>query len=466
MPPAKQVPDEQKVAVQCAVTGRVVKVNPRVDGTPSIPMGWKIIKGKAYSSEGVQKAFVRLSHTISVAGVALGYGPDGWPTNEAAAAAWKEFRKAFRVSSRQSAELMNEAMRRMVLADTAPVERKEDGGFKLPAYPATPGLYEALRREYPDVDSQTVGSLLIKVRSRYNEDRFDVRVRRSMSVPSFKVPAPVPCPPAEIYTAGVDGQLLLVKLRMAGQRFTLRLAGGSNWERQTKGIREAMAEGDLGEVVVREVAVADYGNQPKARKGNGPGRNMTPTRLMVTVAVLVPRPKKVERTGTLRLSTGGSAFWHVTINGTAQPPYHESQALRWGSQYRRMVAGAPAASAGHADDLQGFADDQKHDRRFPRRERLDIQGAREKAVRRYRHQISDLCNKMVRSIILLCQRRRIGTVVYEDTDRSYMPSFPWFRLRNQLRHKLEAENIDVTVVGPDDNNQEDAAEGAEQPPAE
>jgi hypothetical protein len=67
----------------------------------------------------------------------------------------------------------------------------------------------------------------------------------------------------------------------------------------------------------------------------------------------------------------------------------------------------------------------------------------------------------------LAERTNVRTVVYEDKNQSYVDRFPWKRLRELLKYKLDERHIALEVVAMSDTAGGDGeANGAEAPDAE
>jgi transposase len=65
------------------------------------------------------------------------------------------------------------------------------------------------------------------------------------------------------------------------------------------------------------------------------------------------------------------------------------------------------------------------------------------------------------------ERNNVTTVVYDDTDQSFVDRFPWRQFRDRLEYKLEERGITLEVAAKSDTaGGDDEAEGAEAQDAE
>jgi hypothetical protein len=70
-------------------------------------------------------------------------------------------------------------------------------------------------------------------------------------------------------------------------------------------------------------------------------------------------------------------------------------------------------------------------------------------------------------IAKFAERRNVEMVIYDDTDQSFVDRFPWHKLREQLKYKLDERSIAFEVVAKSDTAGENDETGeVEAPPAE
>lgn len=423
-----------KIPIRCAATGRAAESRPLKGGAAALPPGWKRLGSEFYSAEGWSSLYALRSVGLPVASVAEGYlgDGDGWPTNEAAAASWKSFRESLRASFRDATRCANWALVELAKADTEPMTPCEKG-VKLPKMPAPADLYAGARAAAPELDSQSAGSLLQKVRGRYSDCRFDLRVRSAVTLPTYRFPTPIPVPAKDSELALLPGGELVAYLRVAGRQFTVRLAAGREWDRQ-RGPLRAVVRGELlrGEAVLRERAVPTAGRNGGHARAQA-GSNRRPTRVFVDVATWVPK-RVATSENVLAVATGPARCWTITMNERELPfQFNEPQVRRWLAERRLR--------------LRQLGEDQKCERRLPKKARADIQGYRDAMCDRFDNRIDDWLHKMASMLAGLVKRYRAGDVLYDDSDTSWCPELPWFKLRSLVDQKLNEIGVTITHAG-------------------
>jgi hypothetical protein len=264
-------------------------------------------------------------------------------------------------------------------------------------------LYPELRERFPGLPLQAVATLENTVKAKYRAKRYETIWTSKASLPVYRYPAPFPVP-NQGWSITLEEDRPVVSVRLGTKRVDLRLKGGPRFRHQLVALRaiesRAAVQGQLDlyrrgeDVLCKIIAWLPRDSTPKERSGT----------LFVRTA-----PDAM----IVALDTKGEKLWH----------YHGDQIPRW--------------SAEHSRQLKRWADDSKAEHRpcVPFAQR------REESVRRYRNRVDSACHQIAAVVAGYAQRRRCAAVEYRDTDHSFCPQFPWFRLRQLIAEKCD--NVEV-----------------------
>ena len=104
----------------------------------------------------------------------------------------------------------------------------------------------------------------------------------------------------------------------------------------------------------------------------------------------------------------------------------------------------------------------KHEKRWPADVRRQANERQDIWVRKYRDRLDSFCHEATAMIAGFAERSNVRTVVYDDKNQSYVDRFPWQKLREQLKYKLDERHIALEVVAKSDTaGGDDQAVGAE-----
>lgn len=138
--------------------------------------------------------------------------------------------------------------------------------------------------------------------------------------------------------------------------------------------------------------------------------------------------------------TGAGALLTAVVAGRDEPFIYHADDL-------------PSVVAVHDDWSHRFATDLKHEKRWPasvRKKRVNgprVQAKRDAA----RNRLRTARQTAAKVVVGFLTRQRVGSVVYNDEDKSFLPRFDWTGLRECVRHACEASGIVFTHVrGADD----------------
>lgn len=349
-----------------------------------LPRGWKRAGDEVYCDACWRARYVLRAITVPVAGPVDG--------------TWAELRDTLRERWRDATVLSNWAVQALLRADAVRTPATE----KLPSMPRV-YLYPGAREVVPDMDPQSITALLRSVERRYRADRYAVIWQRAKAPPSYRYPAPYPVHNQAWHAEAGPDNTVQVSVRLAGARRVLRLRGGARHARQLKAVRQLIDGGAVG----GELALYERG-----------------TDLMCKMVMWLPREmQQRERKGVLYVRTGGDALLTYRVDQEEPRHYHADHARRW--------------QAEHARRLQRTSDDAKEERRHDKRHRSRSNTVRRVWARKYADRMSSLTHEASAIIAGYADRRNTALVVYDDTDKSYIPAFPWHQLRERLAYKLD-----------------------------
>lgn len=370
---------------------------PTQSGELRLPKGWKRLGGETLCPKCREDRYCIRVVRLPVAAVV---GEDNSPDSQRDAK--NRFWNSLRLSWRQATELCNWALTEHAKADSEPLIPGPNGP-KLPPRPKL-SLYQPARSRWPEIDSQSLADLLQRVQAKYGQSRFDLRCRSAISLPTYRYPLPLPIPAACATFLLVDGACHL-RIRVFGERFQVRLEGGKRFQRSTNVIRHVI-DGFL-----------SHGAISLSAQGS---------RVMVAIPVNVPKERPSDSSRLCVVKTVPDRLWQVFMDGRDNLwNLNEDQIRRW--------------AAAHHAQLQRLREDCKLDRRL--RKPDDLAGRRAVLGRRYAARINDACHKASSMIVGFCERNRVAVVEYDDTERSWMPQFPWFKLRQLCADKLGQAGI-------------------------
>ena len=385
------IADVTKSIITCADCGATRNVKPTPKGVPRTPAGWKHHRDAYYCALCWGKRYVLRAVTIPVA--------------EPIGCSWEELRKQLKAQWVQTTAAANRIMTECYARDV----RRTPDDVKMPPMPRM-YLYPELRVEFPGLPSQTVASLEQTCQRKYRAVRYQVVWTAAAALPTYRYPTPLPIP-GQAWHAWIAEDRLLVSLRLAEGRMELRLKGGHQFRRQVGQFRQ-IAEGAA---IAGEAAIYQRGKS-----------------LNLKLAGWVPRPAAVtDPTGILRVRTGKDSLL-VAVNAKDESlwNYHGDHLRRWAAEHRRQ--------------LQRWADDAKYENRpvptFAER--------RKAAAVKFRDRMNSATHEIAAQLAGYAYRRHFAAVEYDDTKHEFCDDFPWFRLRNLIKEKLEARSIEFRASGP------------------
>lgn len=319
------------------------------------------------------------------------------PTQKAAC--WRDLRASWH----DCAQMANWAISEMSRADGP----RKPGQVKLEKF-AQPYLYPQARQLWPELASASVVALLNLVQSKYREARFAVVWRMNEALPRFKDPQPLQIP-AAAWSASYLSETERVRVFSAnirGTRYELRLRGGPHFRRQLR-------EFDLfvdGTALQCEAAIYQRGD--------------------VIFAKLVgwfPRQQASNTEKEIVIATSEESLLVGARNENELWRYNADHAKRWVSEHSRR--------------LLRLHEDSKIERRTG--EIGDPEQHRQRLVFKHRNRMDSLCHQASAAAVKHASRMRATKLILDLRSKSYIESFPWFKLSALIEQKAHAAGMTV-----------------------
>lgn len=350
---------------------------------------------------------------------------------------WNELRDVLRKCWDRSTMLANWHARELAKADVARTAAME----KLPPF-KSPYLYNEARAVVPDMDTGSVVELLNESEGRYRERRYEVIWLQQSSMPTYTWPQPYPVHNQRWSLSLGKGGELLLSVPLLGERRTLRLGGGPGFARQRKALLSLID----GRAI--QCAMAIYpqvvsenthrtGMAIKIRKG-GETRE---ARVMAKLVLWLPKPEaQREPEGVLRVTTNPENFWTALKDDEDEEPrsFHADHVRQFARRAREWIEQ-------YTNRKDKLSDDRKLARRQPAIRKQQV-AAGEKWARKQQDRLDTFAHQATAMLADYARRRRVAKVIFDHSDHSYFPSFPWFELVNKLRYKLDGFGIELEVI--------------------
>lgn len=429
--------------VECGVkkTGR-----PARDGGCAMPSGWKSGGGGCRCAGCWKSAYAVRAVTLPAVAV-LGGGHD-------------EFVAAMRDAFRLSTGLYNWGVRRLLAADSHRLPGMKDVRDMPRPEVNLYKEYNVAGRPLGEPGGGPASQIFSAATKDYLRCREAALWSAEQALPLKRFPAPFPVRAQEltdkagkvVKVAFDEKGRPLVTFRLhavgSGPSWTLRLAGGRDFARQLSMVRQLLS----GEARVAQMDLYTKGCGAGAagivinfRKNSG-GQRM-PCRLMVKLVGSFPRQARGAGAEVMLLRTDPAAFLVAEIRGRVERPWilngdHVAGSARmcWLSDVERMRLEAE----GHAVWLQRVGEDRKYEKRWPAGHRRQFADAYAKRCEKHRRRVNTWIGQMAAQVAGFARRRNVGEVLYDDGDRAFADSFPWYSFREALSRRLEDDGIRLT----------------------
>jgi len=343
---------------------------------------------------------------------------------------WKAVQPRLNYAWGLSTRAVNWAIAELYLVDQLVTERN---GAKIGPMPSLQpgGLYALFVRSHPDAAAwagakRQLSTVLNHATMKYAAKRLDVLGRGFASLPSFRFPYPYPVHNQSWFPYfGTDNvPCVSVQLPQAaetsgttGARVHLRLRGGPKMRRQLARFRQLLT--------------AKRGEMALYKRGRH------------TLAKLIGHfPLQAPQHGEERVMlvhTDPTALWVVELP--------QGQPRIWNQEHIRALVER------HRIWRQRLSEDMKAEKRMPRPNKKHMLQALEDRCRKQNDRLETFCHEMSKQLAGLAARQAVSQVLYDDRNKSWLPLFPWARLRTLLQYKLAERGIALVAPPADSENE-------------
>jgi hypothetical protein len=388
--------------IQCVICG-AARLQPLTRaGRPRVPAGWKVFGQQAYCRTCTRQAYVLRTITVPIAS----------PLDHS----WAEFREALRAAWVASTACANWMTTELYLRDV----RREPSMTTLPKMPRV-YLYPEARRRFPVLTSGAVVALERELQAKYRALRYELLWTGSRSLATHRYPYPLPIS-AGAWSLELLNDAWHAAFRLGEERWTVRLRGGPSMRHQIAGLRQI-----LNGTAVR-AALAIY--QRQAHRGDHRPEGARPhTRVMLRVPAWFPREVRRDTSGVLRVQTDPAHFVVAVGPDKSTWTVNADHVRRWVMAYDRQRERLMTDVAAHGRNKHpspGIG------------ERLH------QLATRHRLRMSTWAHTVSRQVVDHAVRRRCAGILYDDTERRYVRSFPWDVLRQHMQEKAEQAGMNFS----------------------
>ena len=354
---------------------------------------------------------------------------------------WKEFMDVLHSCWRQSTDLYNFATRSLLLQDNPRLPQQT----KIPKFPKRSGesLYLECAKVFGDLPTSTIASITRDAQRYYIKHR-NSYWKGNEGIPLKKYPAPFPIHNEKWTPFMWNDQRPAIKFatgqpinKKNGKDWCLILAGNKGFSYQLNDFKKILS----GEAVKGEMALyRQRANVGDNRSGfdasvNG-GGNTVRYSIMCKIAIELPKPELKEAYGCLNLKTDPEAFWVAEHEGRIIHPW-----IFNGDELASWLGRAKEWQDKHAIYRQRIYEDMKLERRVHVGKKQQMLDNLDKRCDKHKKRIKTWIQQACAQIANYCVRQKIAAVMYDDTNKSYMPKFPWFQLKITLKNALEGRGI-------------------------
>ena len=283
---------------------------------------------------------------------------------------------------------------------------RKPGDAKLPPF-KPPYLYPETVKLFPNLDTRTCTCLERAVFRKYRKLRFEVLWTAASILRRFRYPQPYPIH-NQAWHARFINQCPCVSIplgRGREKRVTLRLRGGPEMRRQLALFRLIVEGAKKSEAKVY----------------------LRDNKVMIGLAIRIPRPETRQAEGVLRLRTAPDRLWVAQLPNGGERFWNHDQLRRW--------------QAAHDAFLQRISEDSKWERRIPPDRLRGINRARETRCHKYNNRIDTALHQLANEVTDLAFRLGLAGVEYDDAIKTYVAHLPWAKLVGYLQYKAEARGL-------------------------
>jgi hypothetical protein len=346
--------------------------------------------------------------------------PIKWPTSKDDQ---ETLRKVLKSGYQAATEVSQHAIRQILAADNY-VRSQAD--TKLPKCPE----FNLYRKAEPTWDgwSSSANCIVQNIRNKWFKIRYDVLWTNKMGIPSYRYPQPYPFH-NQTWKIVECSDRLVVQVTMVGVRFDLELSVRGN----RRGLECA-----------RRIAAGDYKQGEASIYESRGGHSFKMT------AHIPDRDKKVTG-GVLRVRSDVNAFMLAENEHANRLWIHNAV------QMREWIAKHTAACQRYREDL-------KANRRLRTSDRKALLESWQGKQRKHHDRINSFVEETTTAVVKYAVGSGFAGLELDCSDKSFMPSFPWFRFVERIKHKAKASGMELNVVaGKQDENESSVEVIAEGP---
>lgn len=361
-------------------------------GTDRLPRGWKTLSGELWCPNCVAHHWTLRALTLPVV----------WPSDETVRT---QFRNALHASWKMSTRLSNWVILEFARRDAV------TAGEKMPKF-SVPYLYNEARAAFPELSSQSVVAILNSVAAKYRSTRFHALHTGKVSFPNYRYPQPYPVPAAAWSVAWLNetDRVPVLSLPLCGVRFSVRLKTGPHFRPQHADLADLIE----GRAEPCEMALYERGDT-----------------LMAKLVLRLRKKIKAAKEGpVVAVRTDKSSLLIAAVRENEVWRYNCDQLPRWVAEHTRRLA--------------RLREDSKALRKTG--QLSDPAAFREKIIRKQHQRMDSLTHMASAAVIGYATRLRASALVFDDTDRGFCESFPWYELKRKLAEKANAAGLEFTAT--------------------
>lgn len=340
------------------------------------------------------------------------------PAELTAAEFWPQIHAAWRLST----DLANWGVHELIRLDV----RREPGQARMPAM-AGVNLYThwnatapvALRQAFAGATG-SAASIIRWVHRKYKQDRFRVVWQGQASYASYRYAYPWPVRAQEWRLSRVDGNWF-VSVTLPGGRFVYSLCGGPKFDRQASDLSVLLAEPTRG----GELRLC-----PRHSGGRIVG-------VMARFSGAFPRAEP-RSGGVARFETCPDRLLSVAVPGRRDP-------------FLVNFDHVPQLVESYQRKRQRLAEDTKFEKRWPAWKRRRFLRVGEVRAQVRRDRVRTALQQAAACAVGFAARQGCVAVEYDDSERSYLPEWPWVEMRSAVRFRCEASGLSFQPVGGTDD---------------
>lgn len=328
---------------------------------------------------------------------------------------WREMRQCWNAVQRAA----NAAMREYFAGDPAATETTTAGKVRLAKLDkeVSNKAYHAARAAAPELTSSPVSDICQRVRGRYLSDRWAVQVAAQKSVPTFRSPLPLSIRAQNWdMLTGTDEhgrETYLVRFPLAGRlrndRPTLRLICRTG---RDAALLKKIWSGEYKKATL-EILAPGW-----VRKGA----------IRAKVVFSKPDNEPVEPSGVFNVSTGKD---HLLI-GHAEG---RDEIMRWNADWLRSRIIA------YETRRHRVSEDLKHERRAPKHRRRIWREDAGRSAEKHKNRVKTAIQQIAAQVVGRAKRCGCNVVELDNTDQSWIESFPWYQLKQELSRCCENNDV-------------------------